>query len=518
MEDIESKQKELLLDLDEEMDWDSGLRECPSVDAAAMTEMPDYVKERLEELLADYINDENNYVVEGASVTCDQMSNKPVQMYYWDGKLGIKGEGGSAEINYDLPENGVSLPCIELDSNEIEIGRFHAINSKQHANGLRFATISDRSCLRDKIEKENMKEGKDVANLISMGNCKIMRDSDVLEINKRKGRAKIYGTCYCLMKPDTQWVNPMCMESLMENSDNEQEDEEQCSHDEHHHTMNWNTEGGQEEGLTRLSTLLCTRGGIITFTWSGQEMISIEEEQTTGFQFTLEQLKACGWRKVSEEDLRKLNNAMTRFGVTSRESAYMMLATMLVESENCTVKFEGGDKLLNAIKNNTIEEVWKKYKANVIANGNTIGDYEWWERGAGYIQLTGREEQERFLADMGDSFAEKDKATYIGNNYPIEAAVWYWTNVGKTGEGNLNAYVEKNGASEGMFLVTQYFVNGYVDGIDDTLRSIKEGGSYTTNLNQNKLSANGKEFPLPNGWEERSSKWQDVEEQMKNGG
>ena len=278
MEDIESKQKELLLDLDEEMDWDSGLRECPSVDAAAMTEMPDYVKERLEELLADYISDENNYVVEGASVTCDQMSNKPVQMYYWNGKLGIKGEGGSAEINYDLPENGVSLPCIELDSNEIEIGRFHAINSKQHANGLRFATISDRSCLRDKIEKENMKEGKDVANLISMGNCKIMRDSDVLEINKRKGRAKIYGTCYCLMKPDTQWVNPMCMESLMENSDNEQEDEEQCSHDEHHHTMNWNTEGGQEEGLTRLSTLLCTRGGIITFTWSGQSVQENSEE------------------------------------------------------------------------------------------------------------------------------------------------------------------------------------------------------------------------------------------------
>ena len=129
MTDIERKQRELLLDLDEDMNWDSGMRECPGVDAMVMTEMPDYVKERLEELLADYINDENNYVVEGAIVECDQMSKEPVKMYYSDGKLGIRGEGGSAEIEYNVSQYGVSLPCFELDPNPDKPEKFFCISS-----------------------------------------------------------------------------------------------------------------------------------------------------------------------------------------------------------------------------------------------------------------------------------------------------------------------------------------------------------------------------------------------------
>lgn len=285
MSDIEKKQKELLLDLNEEMGWDSGLGECPGVDASVMTdEMSDYVKESLEELLAEYIEDDKNYVVDGASVTCDQMSNKPVQMYYRDGKLGIKGEGGFTEIDYEVSEQGISLPCFEIDINEQEIGCLHAIQSGQNANGLRFATISDRSCLRDKIEQENKKEGKDVASLISMGNCKIMRDSDVLEIDKRKGKAKIYGTCYCLIKPDTQWVNPFCTESVVGDCDvtgSSNKSKPVCVTTSHHKTMKWNTAEGEEEGLTKLSTLLCTRGGIITIKHSGQTTSLIDERYIT---------------------------------------------------------------------------------------------------------------------------------------------------------------------------------------------------------------------------------------------
>lgn len=266
MEDIREKQRELMFELDEELNWDSGLKECPGVDAMAMTEMPSYVEENLKELLAKYIDDDNNYVVDGACVECDQMSKKPVQMYYDNGKLGIKGEGGSAEIEYKRPKYGQSLPCFEVNPNEMEIRTFHAINSVQKACGLRFGVVSDRSCLRDKLEKENGHDSKDSVSLRSLGNCKIMRSADVLEINKRKGMAEIYGTCYCLMKPDTQWVNPYCMEGLVENK----EESQCCNTNEHHNTMTWSTENGLEEGLTKLSTLLCTRGGIITFSWSGQ--------------------------------------------------------------------------------------------------------------------------------------------------------------------------------------------------------------------------------------------------------
>lgn len=280
--------------------------------------------------------------------------------------------------------------------------------------------------------------------------------------------------------------------------------------------MKWHSENGnQEEGLTMLSTLLCIRGGIITVTWSGQRKKLTGKGLTIEFQFTLEQLKACGWEHISEEELRKLNSAMQRFGVTSRESAYMMIATMLSESENCTVRIEGGEGLITAMGTKGTETAWKEYKAAIMARGNIVGGYEWWERGAGYIQLTGEKEQERFLEDMKDSYTGRDKASYIADNYPAESAVWYWTNVQKTGEGNLNAYVEKYGASEGTFLITQYFINGYAAGIDDTLRSIRDGGKYTIYLESNKLSANGKEFPLPNGWELRGEKWKNVEEQMR---
>lgn len=47
------------------------------------------------------------------------------------------------------------------------------------------------------------------------------------------------------------------------------------------------------------------------------------------------------------------------------------------------------------------------------------------------------------------------------------------------------------------------------------MRSIRDGGKYTIYLESNKLSANGKEFPLPNGWELRGEKWKNVEEQMR---
>lgn len=142
------------------------------------------------------------------------------------------------------------------------------------------------------------------------------------------------------------------------------------------------------------------------------------------------------------------------------------------------------------------------------------GDYEWWERGAGYMQITKQPLQEQFLKYMDDPFDGKDKATYIGDNYPIESAVWYWTKLEMTKEGNLNAYVEKNKASEKIFLIAQYFVNGYPRGHDDTLGKIRDGEAYT--IDNGELYSNGDHFSAPNSWGERSRIWQHVEEYMNN--
>lgn len=517
MADIGEKQKELLMNLDEEMGWNSGLNECPGVDAAAMTEIPEYIGKILEEELAAYIDDKNNYVVEGAYLICDQMSKKPVKMYHWDGKLGIEGEGGSAEIAYTAPESGVSLPCFEVDPNATEIGRFYATNSKQTANGLRYGVVSDRSCLRDEIEIHNRTVAKGVGNLVSMGNCMIMKASDVMEIKKREGKAKIYGTCYCLMKPDFRWENPYCIEDLIGNCDSHSAsrdfipisgidatlDKPRCVQTSHHKTMEWTTKGVPEEGLTRLSTLLCARGGVITVKWSGQIIKSVEDEksvdnkelvedeQTVGFQFTLQQVRDCGWN-ISVEDLNELNRLMKEYEVTSKVSAYMMLATMLSESGNCTKTTEDYDDS-------------SKYK------------YE--ERGAGYMQLTWKKNQRKFLSDVGESYDDikDDVPTYIGENYAIESAVWYWTNMDLTIERNLNAYVAKNADEErmnGIFIITQYYVNSFPSGHNNTLQKIREGADYkitTKSDNDGKeiymLEADGDSFPMPVNWPDRNNKW-----------
>lgn len=351
MADIEEKQRELLLDLDKEMNWDSGLN-------AAMIDLPEYARENLEEALAAYIDDKNNYVVEGAYLICDQMSKKPVKMYHRDGKLGIKGEGGSAEIAYTAPESGVSLPCFEVNPNETEIGMFHATNSRQTASGLRYGVITDRSCMRNMIEKANKEEAKGVSNLTSMGNCKIMRASDVMEIHNRKRMAKIYGTCYCLIQPDVRWENPYCMESVIDNCDlhgdygtlptigvldNIVYDIPRCAQTSHHKTMEWTSNDGKQEGLTKLSTLLCTRGGIITVKWSGQivqsndneeEIIEIPDERYLRLKDKAEE-KRGNW---SSEDYYKIDFVLNVFPLLLDEErksgipAEILFAQMCIES------------------------------------------------------------------------------------------------------------------------------------------------------------------------------------------
>ena len=253
------------------------------------------------------------------------------------------------------------------------------------------------------------------------------------------------------------------------------------------------------------SVLFCKHGGFIYPVDSGQT------DESANFQFTLEQLKGCGWESATEEDLKILNDLMLKYGIISRDSAYMMLATMLAES-GCTDKVEGGEALLAKMKEMGEDKAWEVYRVNVSGNGNVIGQYNWWERGAGYMQITGEDLQEQFLKYIDDPFDGKDTATYIGNNYPIESAVWYWTEVNMTSEGNLNAYVERYEASEEIFLIAQYFVNGYPTGHDATLGKIRDGEAYT--INEGKLYSNGDHFSAPNSWGERYPRWQRVEEYM----
>lgn len=136
------------------------------------------------------------------------------------------------------------------------------------------------------------------------------------------------------------------------------------------------------------------------------------------------------------------------------------------------------------------------------------------ERGAGYIQITWRDTHLEFLNAMGDSFNGDNTADYIAQNYPIEAFVWYWTNADKTSMHSLNVYVEQYGASKEIFLITQYFVNGYKTGIDTSLAAIRNGASYSIDTKKNTLTVGNNTFNLPIGWDDRENYWRKVEKQL----
>ena len=77
----------------------------------------------------------------------------------------------------------------------------------------------------------------------------------------------------------------------------------------------------------------------------------------------------------------------------------------------------------------------------------------------------------------------------------------------------LNDYVMQHGTSEEIFLITQYFVNGYIKGsrdFDDDLRSIRQGGQYEIDLDKNELRVNGHRYRLPNNYEDRRENYVDA--------
>ncbi len=211
----------------------------------------------------------------------------------------------------------------------------------------------------------------------------------------------------------------------------------------------------------------------------------------TGNLVTADQLKVFGWSDTSNAFVKRLNDALVKYGIIDNESIALFMATMAVESNWGKDALEQGSN------------------AYFKQNG-----YDKYTRGAGYIQITHQKTHEAFLKSVNDNFSGKDTATHIANNYAIEAAAWYWSNEAKTSAGNLNAYVAKNGDDLNIFLITQYFVNGFpnkngnpIPGFDSDLASIRKGGSYTINKDKNgqsiSLSVNGNTYVLPKGWDER---------------
>ena len=106
------------------------------------------------------------------------------------------------------------------------------------------------------------------------------------------------------------------------------------------------------------------------------------------------------------------------------------------------------------------------------------------------------------IAYMGDGFSGADTVTYIAKNYPWEASAYGWAVKAYGDKVNLRNYVNEHGGSKEVFLITQYFINGWVGDSDfnSTMQSIRQGGSYTINT---MLNSGGHSFRLPTEWPKR---------------
>lgn len=154
---------------------------------------------------------------------------------------------------------------------------------------------------------------------------------------------------------------------------------------------------------------------------------------------TMEMMRNFGWQESSLTDdyINRLNNTLELYGVTDINSIRLFMATCGHESGKGRLRLESLPLLS-----------WVNYEPH--------------ERGAGYIQITWRETHLAFLESVKDSFSGQNTAEYIAQNYPWEAAAWFWTSPAHANlrpslrlwsSSTLNMFTSALGDSAGIFLL-----------------------------------------------------------------
>ena len=217
---------------------------------------------------------------------------------------------------------------------------------------------------------------------------------------------------------------------------------------------------------------------------------------------TAAQLDSFEWVDKSSDGRNELNAMLTKYGITSKNSIALFMATCGHESDRGLLTSEKGEE------------------SYFQSNGYTYNT-----RGAGYIQVTGSD-QALFLNHMGVKAPNSNTAEFIAENYAWESAAWEWAVHEKGGGVVLNTYVNTHGTGANIFLITQYFINGYLKKedyplFDSDLASIRGGTSYTYDTKKiwthkngrvytGTLYVNGRNYRLPIGFEKRMKNYEDA--------
>lgn len=197
---------------------------------------------------------------------------------------------------------------------------------------------------------------------------------------------------------------------------------------------------------------------------------------------------------MSGEEIAELNYLLHKYGITSTESITLFFATCGHESN----------------KGNSVIELPND-------DGTTVGNNTVENRGAGYIQLTHEDSQKQFLKSIGDSYNGTDLAEYISRNYAWESACWFWSSedAKETIAGSIDDYVVAYGDSIGVFLLTQYWVNGWQKGLSSVSEGIRDETSLWK-VSNNRLYVNGVDIcAAPIGWNDRKWNYDDAIEIFK---
>lgn len=136
-----------------------------------------------------------------------------------------------------------------------------------------------------------------------------------------------------------------------------------------------------------------------------------------------------------------LNQAMNRFGIDTTKRAAFFMGQVLVESDDLTAFRENMNysaERLMAVWPSRFKtiELARQYErnpqklanfvyANRMGNGGPETNDGWNHRGAGWIQLTGKTNQELFATEAGIPLA--GIGDYLGTSKgAAESACWYW--------------------------------------------------------------------------------------------
>ncbi len=184
----------------------------------------------------------------------------------------------------------------------------------------------------------------------------------------------------------------------------------------------------------------------------------IEHVITTVYIYNCLQILAK--RTITPKECCEANEIFRYFGITDRNS----IACLLI----CCAGESGG--FINT------QEIYDE-----------DSDYPYEARGAGYLQVTGKVDQERCLRYIYNMYGIEDDidTTKLGYsddlaNYPWEASAWRWTQYAQTKDGCLNLYVvahcneNEEKLTLGIVLTAESFVHGDV-------RPNNNSGGYTMN-------------------------------------